>query len=86
MRTVTAVRVHRRYVLDVKFDDGSCRRVDVEPLLFGEAFEPLRDPRFFRKVSVDPELGTIIWPNGADISPEYLYGEVEAATVHGPVK
>jgi hypothetical protein len=36
-------------------------------------FEPVRtDPRFFRSVQVDPELGTIVWPNGADIDPDVL--------------
>jgi hypothetical protein len=30
------------------------------------------DPQFFRSVQVDPELGTIVWPNGADIDPDVL--------------
>ena len=41
-------------------------------------FEPLRgDPELFRKVRVDEELGTIVWPNGADMDPDVLHGEFE---------
>lgn len=73
MGSVVAVLVGDRYILDVTFADGTRRRVDVEPLLFGEVFEPLRDPARFAEVSVDPVLGTVVWPNGADLAPEFLY-------------
>ena len=73
METVVAVEVLRPYVLEVTFEDGVRRRVDIEPLLWGEVFQPLRDPAFFAQVMVDPELGTIVWPNGADLAPEFLY-------------
>ncbi len=72
---VTEVSATAPYVLEVTFADGSQRRVDVEPLLFGEMFEPLRDPSLFAKASVDTELGTVVWPNGADLSPEFLHGD-----------
>ncbi len=49
------------------------RQVDIEPLLSGEVFQPLRDPEFFAQVRVDPVLQTVVWPNGADLAPEYLY-------------
>jgi hypothetical protein len=56
------------------FSDGSERVVDLEPYLHGPIFEPLRaDPRLFRSVRVDAEVGTIVWPNGADIDPDVLY-------------
>lgn len=83
MQKVTNVRVIDHYVLEVTFADGELRRVNVEPLLFGEVFEPLRDPAIFRAVTVDPELGTIVWPNGADLSPEFLYA-AGAAPVSRP--
>lgn len=73
MPIVTEVKVVRPYILEVTFGDGARRRVDVEPLLYGEMFEPLRDPALFAQVSVDPVLGTVVWPNGADLSPEFLY-------------
>jgi hypothetical protein len=53
--------------------DGSTREVDLERFLNGPVFEPIRnDPAVFRAVRVDTELGTIVWPNGADIDPDVL--------------
>lgn len=53
--------------------DGSAREVDLEPYLNGPVFGPVRnDPAFFRSVRVDEELGTVVWPNGADIDPDVL--------------
>jgi hypothetical protein len=79
METVTSVSVVRAYVLEVGFSDGTRRTVDIEPLLHGEMFAALRDPALFSQAEVDPVLGTVVWPNGADISPEFLYS-VEAHT------
>ena len=73
IETVVAVRVLRPFVLEVTFDDGVQREVDMEPLLGGEVFRPLRDPAYFARVRVDPDAGTIVWPNGADLAPEFLY-------------
>jgi len=72
METVVTVEPREPYILEVTFSDGVTRRVDIEPLLYGEMFEPLRDVALFRQATVDRELGTVVWPNGADISPEYL--------------
>ena len=69
---VVAVRVLRPFVLEVTFADGARGEVDLASELWGEMFEPLRDPAVFALVSVDSELGTIVWPNGADFSPEFL--------------
>jgi hypothetical protein len=56
------------------FTDGSEREVDLEPYLRGPVFEPLKkDRETFRSLRVDGELGTIVWPNGADICPDVLY-------------
>ena len=73
MERVVAVRVPRPYILDVTFTDGTRRRVDMEPELWGEVYEPLRDPALFAQATVDPVLRTVVWPNGADVSPEFLY-------------
>jgi hypothetical protein len=72
---VQAVRVLGGYRLELTFSTGEVRELDVERYLWGPAFEPLRDPAEFTKVAVDPELGTIVWPNGADLSPGELYAQ-----------
>ena len=77
LETVTAVNVLRPYVLDVIFSNGTRRRVDVADQLYGELFEPLRDPGRFAEAYVDRLLGTVVWPNGADLSPEFLYHHQE---------
>lgn len=62
------------YVVRVVFDDGEVRDVDIEPLLSGPVFGPLRDVETFKRVAVD-ELGeTIAWPTGADLDPDVIYG------------
>ena len=54
------------------------RTVDLEPFLFGPAFEQIReDDGAFNAVRVDPEIGTIVWPNGADLDPDVLHGDYE---------
>ena len=77
---VSAVRVLRPYLIEVTFTDGVRGYVDVEPYLHGEIFAPLRDPRRFAEAFVDADAGTVIWPNGADLSPERLYATARANT------
>lgn len=77
--SVTSVEVVGEYVLRLSFSDGVTREVDLEGDLWGPVFEPLRDPAFFAQVSVDQELGTIVWPNGADMDPVVLHGSAEPA-------
>ncbi len=73
---VRDVHVLARYVVELTFADGSERVIDLEPLLWGPMFEPLvADYELFRQVTVDPDAGTIVWPNGADISPRTLFAE-----------
>ena len=66
----------RDYVVRVKFEDGSEGEIDLSDELYGPVFEPLRDVTYFRQVRLDPELGTIVWPNGADLAPEFLYEKI----------
>jgi Protein of unknown function (DUF2442) len=69
------------FSLRLMLSDGSECVVNVEPYLVGPVFEPLKaDESAFRSVSVDKDLGTIVWPNGADIDPEVLiHGRTPAA-------
>lgn len=64
---------HRKdFEIWVSFDDGTSGVVDLNGKLKGPVFEPLNDPEYFARLSVDPELDTIVWPNGADLAPEFL--------------
>jgi hypothetical protein len=73
MEEAIAVKVLRPYVIAVTFKDGTRREVDVEPLFWGEVFAPLRDPVLFSQAAVDPLFGSVYWPTGADLAPEFLY-------------
>ena len=69
------------YKVSVRFEDGTAGEVDLSYLLdYGGFFEPLRDPDFFRELRADPEAGTIVWPNDADIAPETLYARARGRT------
>ena len=57
----------------VRFDDGLERRIDFSPILAGTLFGPLRDAAVFNQVRVDPEVHTVVWPNGADFDPATLH-------------
>jgi hypothetical protein len=70
---VVGVTYVENYVLTVRFDDGFERTIDFEPILLGPLFGPLRDLRLFKQARVDGDLGTIVWPTGADIDPGVLY-------------
>ena len=61
------------YTVRITFDDESVQIIDFEPILLGPLFGQLRDLELFRQVKLDPELGTLVWPNGADIAPNVLY-------------
>jgi hypothetical protein len=73
--TVTAARVLDGYRVELTFSDGAGGAVDLAQRIVGRGgiFGPLEDPRTFGQLRVDDELGTIVWPNGADICPDLLY-------------
>jgi hypothetical protein len=76
---VTSVQVLGHYRLRIGFSDGSSRDVDLIGELHGPVFDPLADPDFFAQVRVDDDLGTVVWPNGADLDPLVLHGDFEPA-------
>lgn len=72
---ITGVEPKERFTLLLEFNTGERKLVDIEQYLRGPVFQPVReDPGYFNQVEVDDELGTIVWPNGADIDPDVLYG------------
>jgi hypothetical protein len=57
----------------VRFNDDSEQVIDFQPVLAGELFGPLRDVTIFNRVRIDPEVHTLVWPNGADFDPATLH-------------
>ncbi len=78
---VVAVEVVAPYTLRLTFDDHKVQTIDFGPMLRGEMYGPLRDLWLFNQVRLDAELGTVVWPNGADFDPATLHDwdEVGAA-------
>src|SRR3989449_6697445 len=77
IKDVVEVRPLGGHRLYLKFDDGVHGEVDVAQFVrFDGVFEELRDPARFAEVRVDPDLGTICWPNGADLAPDMLYAKI----------
>jgi Protein of unknown function (DUF2442) len=72
---VTAVEVIGDHRLRLTFEDGTVGDVGFMDRDWRGVFEPLAEQDFFAQVRVDPELGTIVWPNGVDMAPEPLYAE-----------
>ena len=70
---VISVKIIKGYIIKLQFDDGCSGIVDVSKIVpFKGVFEPLSDKHFFDRVFINPEIGTICWENGADLSPDYL--------------
>ncbi len=77
---VVNVRHIEDYKIYLYFHDGSEGEIDLKPELTGKIFEPLNELSFFKKVTLDKELHTIVWPNGADFAPEFLYENMNILT------
>ena len=80
---VTGFSIVGSYTLVVTFSDDTEQRIDFRPVLQGHLFGPLQDLRTFNAVRLDPEAGTLVWPNGADFDPTTLHDwpEVEGELV-----
>ncbi len=61
------------HTLRVSFEDNTEQVINFEPVLAGELFGPLRDLSVFNEVKLDPEVHTLVWPNGADFDPATLH-------------
>ena len=73
MHSVIDVEYLHDYELLLQFEDSSWRRVDLKDELYGEVFEPLKNIEYFKTVTVNHDLDTIVWDNDADVSPDYLF-------------
>ena len=73
MHIVKKMKYIDGYRLALTFNDHKTKMVDLESYLNKGVFLPLRDLRYFKKVQLNKEAGTIVWPNEADFCPDVLY-------------
>ena len=75
---IVYVKPRRPYLLFLKFEDGFSGLIDLRTQIsFEGVLHPLEDWEYFKLVRVDEELGTIVWPNKADLDPVVLYQEIQ---------
>ena len=70
---IRGFRIVGPYTLRVAFDDATEQVINFRPVLAGELFGPLRELALFNQVAIDPEVQTLVWPNGADFDPATLH-------------
>jgi hypothetical protein len=73
LHDVTGFEIVGDYTIRLEFDDGTEQVINLEPILAGPMFGPLRDLTLFNQVALDKNLGTLVWPNEADIDPTVLH-------------
>jgi hypothetical protein len=80
---VVSVRPLENYIVELTFSDGFCGTVDLSKWIVGHGgvFAPLHDETYFRRVEVDREAKTIVWPNGVDFCPDVLYEAAVGSSV-----
>ncbi len=70
---VSSFKISAPYTLELKFNDCTSKKINFEKILYGEMYSPLKDLELFNRVYIDPEISTIVWPNGADFDPAILH-------------
>ena len=65
------------FTIYLRFPDGTEGDIDLNGEFNGEIFQPLSEFSYFKQFTLDPDLHTICWPNGADFAPEYLYDRIQ---------
>lgn len=70
---VKTVAIVGTYTLKLQFEDDTTQIINLEPVLRGQLYGPLRDLKLFNQVRIDPEVRTVVWPNGADFDPATLH-------------
>jgi len=85
LKDIVEVRPLEEFRVYLRFEDGVEGELDLSTFVsFDGIFQALKDPREFAKVSVHPELGTIVWPNEADLDPDVLYSKLTGKPVFTP--
>lgn len=74
---IVEVKVIKNYTLYIRFENGTEGKVDISQIIpFEGIFAKLKDPEYFATVHLNEDLGTVVWDNGADLSPSYLYSMI----------
>jgi Protein of unknown function (DUF2442) len=74
---VIEVRVLDGYKLFLHFENNVEGEIDISEIVpFKGIFERLKNKEEFSKVTINKEVGTICWENGADLSPCVLYEQI----------
>ncbi|OGO33516.1 MAG: molybdopterin-guanine dinucleotide biosynthesis protein A [Chloroflexi bacterium RBG_16_54_18] len=82
LKGIVQVTPLQDYRLELQFEDEVKSTIDIRSFVkFTGIFAPLKDNSYFQKVQVNPELGTICWPNGADLDPDVLYSQITGETL-----
>jgi hypothetical protein len=82
LKDIVAATPLEGHSLHLRFEDDADGVVDLDAhLSFRGVFEPLKDLAYFQQVRVDPDLGTVVWPNGADLDPDVLYSLVTGTPI-----
>ncbi|MDM8569770.1 DUF2442 domain-containing protein [Thiotrichales bacterium HSG1] len=76
MLFITEAKYLSDYKIEVLFNNGKKGIADLKHVLIGKVFEPLKEKTIFSQLKVDVELETIVWPNGVDLAPEFIYYQV----------
>ena len=80
---ITGVHYLKDYRLGIHFSDDTIAELDFHNRIVGRGgvFGPLENVDFFKQVTVDPEAGTLVWPNGVDFCPDVLYAEATGKSI-----
>lgn len=70
---IKSFQITGQYTIEVCFENNTCKTINFSPVLYGEMYGPLKDSEFFKRVKLDEEVQTLVWPNGADFDPSLLY-------------
>jgi hypothetical protein len=83
---ITQVQYIRDYILHLTFSSGEEAEIDLKSRIRGRGgvFSPLEDVHYFARVMVDPEVHTLVWPNGVDLDPDVLYCEATGTPLPVP--
>jgi hypothetical protein len=82
LNDIVDARILEGYRIHLRFEDGVEGDVDLGRLIrFEGVFAPLLDPKEFARLTVNKEIGTICWPNGADMDPDVLYAQVSGQPI-----